>query len=199
MSPIDINIICSSDNIKKSVAFLTNSLEWETVPQMLTFNCFNLLTEANDSIEFEWEKSQPISKNEFCAQINYDLGTFFFYQEEYDLAKKHFSNCLQCFTEMAENNEFYDVDRHMLEVYINACHGSQEIHKGNLLEQLNSSIVNQYMVSDNKFTINSINPFMTSTGYIRHLQNVNNGEVTLIRKHSIYTTGKYRLTHWIIM
>lgn len=147
MFPVDANIICSPENIKKSVEFLTDSLDWETVPQMLTFDCFNLLTETNDSIQFEWDKSLPISKHEFCAQINYDLGAFFFYQEEYDLAKKHFSNCLQCFAGMEKINEFYDVDRHMLQIYINACHGSQEMHKGNLLEQLNSSIVNQYMVS----------------------------------------------------
>ncbi|KAJ8928547.1 hypothetical protein NQ314_018885 [Rhamnusium bicolor] len=145
MSTVDETIICSSENIKKTITFLTDALEWETIPDMLTFNCFKLPTESNDCIEFDWDKSQPISKNEFYAQINYDLGTFFFYQEEYDLAKKHFSKCLQCFVDMPEVNGFYDVDKRMLEVYIHACHGSQEMHKGNLLEQLNSSIVNQYM------------------------------------------------------
>ncbi|XP_074035699.1 integrator complex subunit 8 [Leptinotarsa decemlineata] len=145
ISPADESIICCPENINKTVNFLTDSLDWDIVPSLLTFDCFKLPTENNDCIEFDWSKSQELSKNEFNAQINYDLGVFFFYREQYDLAKKHFSKCLELFSDIPEINGFYDLDKNMLDVYIKACHGSADIQQGSLLEQLNSSIVNQYM------------------------------------------------------
>lgn len=146
MTPLDENIICSPENISKTINFLTSALEWDMVPEMLTFDCFKLLPESEECIAFDWDKSLTISKNEFCVQINYDLATFFFYQEQYDIAKTHFAKSLQCFENMPDSNGFHDVDKHMLEVYLNACQGSADIHQGSLLEQLNMSVVNQYMV-----------------------------------------------------
>ncbi|XP_072390138.1 integrator complex subunit 8 [Diabrotica undecimpunctata] len=144
ISKADESIICCPENINKTVNFLTEALEWQIIPSLLTFDCFKLPTESNDCIEFEWTKSEELKKNEFCAQINYDLGTFFFHREQYDLAKKHFSKCLELFADIPEINGFYDVDKQMLDVYIKACHGSADIQRGNLLEQLNNSVVNQY-------------------------------------------------------
>ncbi|XP_056638700.1 integrator complex subunit 8 [Diorhabda sublineata] len=145
ISMADESIICCPENINKTVNFLTEALDWEIIPSLLTFDCFKLPTESNDCIEFDWSKSEELKKNEFCTQINYDLGVFFFYREQYDLAKKHFSECLNLFADIPKINGFYDVDKQMIDVYIKACHGSADIQKGNLLEQLNSSIVNQYM------------------------------------------------------
>ncbi|KAJ8912846.1 hypothetical protein NQ315_007978 [Exocentrus adspersus] len=144
VSPVDINFMCSPENIKKSVLFLTDAMNWEILPTILTFECFVLPTEANDFLQFQWDNCLSISKDEFCAQINFDLGTLFFYKEEYEQAKPYFSHCLECLTVTSKVNEFLDVDRQMLETYINACCGSPEISKRNLLEQLNLSIVNQY-------------------------------------------------------
>ncbi|CAH1117237.1 unnamed protein product [Phaedon cochleariae] len=145
ISIADESIICCPENINKTVNFLTDSLEWENIPSLLTFDCFKLPTESNDCIEFDWLKSEPLSKTEFSAQINYDLGVFFFYREEYDLAKKHFSNCSQLFKNIPNIHGFYDVEKEILDVYIRACHGSADNQKASLLEQLNCSIVNQYM------------------------------------------------------
>ncbi|CAG9860087.1 unnamed protein product [Phyllotreta striolata] len=144
ISIADENIICCPENINKTVNFLTEALEWKLIPSLLTFDCFKLPTETNDCLEFDWSKSEELKKNEFCAQINYDLGIFFFYREQYDLAKKHFAKCFDLFTDIPDINGFYDVDRRMLELYIKACHGSADIQKGSLLEQLNNSIVHQY-------------------------------------------------------
>ena len=113
---------------------------------MLTFDCFKLPTETND-LEFEWSSSQIISKEEFSAQVNYDLGTFFFYKEDYNLARDHFQKCLSSYKSIHESNGFVTLNIHVLEVYVRACNGSTDGPKGNLLEQLNLSIVNQYMVS----------------------------------------------------
>lgn len=147
MSVMDENIICCQENITKTITFLTEALEWDKIPDLLTYDCFKLLTDSYECVEFDWSKSHPISKSEFCTQISFELGTFFFHQEQYDLAKKYFSKCLQCFNTLTEINVFHDVDMKLLEIYINACHGSADIHKGSLLEQLSISIVNQYVVS----------------------------------------------------
>lgn len=147
MTILDENFICSQENINKTIAFLVQALEWDKLPNLITYDCFKLLTDSNECVEFDWSKSQPITKNEFCTQISFELGTFFFHQEQYDLAKKYFSKCLDCFKSLSETNGFQDVDDKLLEIYINACHGSADIHKGSLLEQLNISIVNQYLVS----------------------------------------------------
>nr|CAI5853943.1 unnamed protein product [Callosobruchus analis] len=145
VSPLNENIICSAENISKTISFLVSSLSHSVVPQTLTFDCFPLPTESNDNVELDWSKSQQIEKDEFCAQINYDLGMYFFYREDYELARKHFSQCLYYFKEASVTSTFYEVDRETLEIYVKACQSSSDIHKGSLLEQLNFSIVNQYM------------------------------------------------------
>lgn len=154
MSILDENIICSQENITKTVTFLTNALEWNTIPNLLTYDCFKLLTDSHECVEFDWSKSQPISRNEFCTQINFELGTFFFHQEQYSLAKQYFSKCLHCFNSLTGPSQFQNVNKELLEIYITACHGSAEIQKGTLLEQLNMSIVNQYLVSLKYVNIN---------------------------------------------
>lgn len=153
MGLLDENIICSQENINKAVSFLIESLEWDSVPDLLTYDCFKLLTDPYEYVEFDWTQSQSISKTEFCTQISFELGTFFFYQEQYDLAKEYFSKCRQNFNNLLSKNGFQDVDEKLLEIYINACHGSAEIQNGTLLEQLNMSIVNQYLVSHKKYLL----------------------------------------------
>nr|CAH7718702.1 unnamed protein product [Callosobruchus chinensis] len=145
VSPLNENIICSAENINRTISFLVSSLGHNVVPQTLTFDCFPLPTESNDNVELEWSKSQQIERDEFCAQINYDLGMYFFYREDYELARSHFSQCLYYFKEASVTSTFYEVDRQTLEIYVKACQSASDIHKGSLLEQLNFSIVNQYM------------------------------------------------------
>lgn len=145
MPILDENIICCQENLNKTIHFLTDALDSDQIHDLLTYDCFKIPTDSNECVEFDWSRSQPITKNEFRSQICFELGTFFFYQEQYDMAKEYFAKCR--LTDISENNGFNDVNRKLLEIYINACHGSADIHKGSLLEQLNMSIVNQYLVS----------------------------------------------------
>lgn len=62
MSLRDENIICCPENIKKTISFLHESLQWERMPKLLSFDCFQMPTETNDSIEFNWNKATHISK-----------------------------------------------------------------------------------------------------------------------------------------
>ncbi|XP_044263221.1 integrator complex subunit 8 [Tribolium madens] len=142
ISPAEENIICSHENVRKTVEFLKSALNWDEVPSMLTFDCFKLPSETN-GLEFDWSSAQSISKEEFCAQLNYDLGTFFFYKEDYNLARDHFTKCLSSYKAMKENNGFVKFNIKVLEVYVRACSGDGS--KGSLLEQLNTSVVNQFM------------------------------------------------------
>jgi hypothetical protein len=164
ISPPEENIICSHDNVRKTVEFLTSALSWDDVPSMLTFECFKLPTETND-LEFDWPCSQPISKEEFSAQLNYDLGTFFFYKEDYNSAREHFSECLSSFRAMKNNNGFVKFNFNVLEVYVRACSGPTDGSKRSLLEQLNLSIVNHYMVSIFSFVTLATHCVLSVTGH----------------------------------
>ncbi|XP_066143354.1 integrator complex subunit 8 [Euwallacea fornicatus] len=145
MSPADESIICCPENIKKTIQFLTDALQWDEVPHMLTFECFQMPTEENDTIEFQWTKASVISREEFSAEICYDLGTFFYYREEYEAAKLHFFKCKSFLNSIVKISGFATIDGKVLEIYMKACDPAADVHKKGLLEQLNSSIVNQFV------------------------------------------------------
>lgn len=140
----DESVICTPENVQKSITFLTQALQWEQIPFMLTFDCFQMPTEQNDSIEFHWSNGRTVTRQEFCAQICYDLGTFFFYREEYEAAKLHFRQTDQYIQNGDQSSHFITFDSKVLEVYMNACDPALESHQKTLLEQLNISIVNQF-------------------------------------------------------
>lgn len=139
-------IYCHLELVEQTVNFLKSTLSWDNIPGMLTFDCFKLPTETND-LEFDWNQTQTISAEEFGAQINYDLATYFFYKEDYNLAREHFTKCMTCFKSMKDSNGFISFDAKVLEVYARACNGASDSSKSNLHEQLSMSIVNQYTVS----------------------------------------------------
>lgn len=116
---------------------------------MVNFECFTLPTERTpEQIDFDWTKCIEVTTKEFATQLNYDLGMFFFYKEEYDSAKKHFGNCMESYEKIGEQKGFLQIDVANLEAYMRACHGTKHEPSGrSLLEQLNSSIFNQYAVS----------------------------------------------------
>ncbi|XP_030752565.1 integrator complex subunit 8 [Sitophilus oryzae] len=145
MSPADENIICCPDNIKKTVTFLTDALQWEEIPLMLTYDCFNMPTETNEALQFEWTKGKKVSRDEFCAQICFDLATFFFYREEYDFAKQQFAQCLNFFNSIIGQNGFATIDTDLLNMYMRACDSTADLQNKSLTEQLNNSIVNQFV------------------------------------------------------
>uniref|UniRef100_A0AAR5P3A9 Uncharacterized protein n=2 Tax=Dendroctonus ponderosae TaxID=77166 RepID=A0AAR5P3A9_DENPD len=131
MSLRDENIICCPENIQKTISFLHESLQWEQMPKLLSFDCFQMPTETNDSIECKWSKATLISRDEFCAQICYDLGTSFFYQEDYKAAKELFHKCQEYSNLVTQQNMFASFDKNSLQVYIKACDPS--VHKKSLL------------------------------------------------------------------
>lgn len=106
---------------------------------MPKFECFELPTEINENINFDWSKSETISKEELIAQISYELGTYFFYREEYKLATERFHRCLESFNAVRQTNGFLNFEKEILDVYLKACCGP--------FDPFNSSLVNNYMVN----------------------------------------------------
>ncbi|KAK9890977.1 hypothetical protein WA026_013315 [Henosepilachna vigintioctopunctata] len=137
ISPNEESVICTLENVNNTISFLENCLNWEDVPNMLTFDSFELPTETNGNINLNWSNSEPISKEELVAQVCYELGTYFFYREDYNMATKRFLMCLDAFKAIKNANGFVNFDKEILSVYIKSCCGP--------FDPLNVSIVNNYM------------------------------------------------------
>lgn len=140
-SPIEESLLCSPDNLNRSLYFLNSALSWAKTPQMLTFECFLMLKENSSNAETDWANALRISDEEFKAQVHFDLGCFFFYKENYKLATTHFTQCKRFFYAIRESTGLISVDPEDLEGYILACLGGT---RKDLLHQLRSSISNQY-------------------------------------------------------
>ncbi|XP_017782006.1 PREDICTED: integrator complex subunit 8 [Nicrophorus vespilloides] len=156
ITAMEENMMCTPENIEKSLNFLISALQWEHVPPMLGYNCFVLLTEGSRETQFEWNEAVPISKEEFKSQIHYDLGAFYFYKENYETAFKNFKQSVNYFKEIKDNKGFCSVDYDCLESYLFACNYSENSGNISLLQQMSNSIVNQYtgilniLIQDNK-------------------------------------------------
>lgn len=138
------SVLCSPDNLNRSLYFLNQALSWETIPKMLTSDCFLMLKEDSSNVEIDWSYAVQISKEEFKARLHYDLGCFFFYKENYKLATMHFTQCKHFFDALTETTGLITVDKDDLEGYILACAGGT---KKDLLHQLRHSVCNGYTVS----------------------------------------------------
>lgn len=148
VNPVEETLLCSPENLNKSLYFLNRALSWENIPKMLTFECFLMLKENSDNVETDWSHAIPISSGEFKAQIHYDLGTFFFYKENYKLATTHFVQCKQFLDAVKGDSGLITIDKDDLEGYLLACMGGS---KKNLLHQLRNSVASQYTVKNTLF------------------------------------------------
>lgn len=157
MTPMEESYFCTDDNIEKSLTFLNNALTWKEIPLMLSFECFVMLTENNEGVEHDWQQAQYISRNEFSAQINYELGCFYFYRENYDLAKLHFQNTLEFYNQIIDKVGFANFKTENLEGYVVACRTQTDGSNRNLLHAFSVCVANQYMgilnvfLEDNKY------------------------------------------------
>lgn len=147
------NIICTMENTEESLQFLLESLTWSNIPPMITYNCFESLTETSTNTQLNWEQVVPISKEEFEAQVNFDVAVFYFFKEQYDLALKHFKTSIDSLKSIKNPAGFCTLDKDALDNYILACNGKSP----SLMQQLNTSVVNQYigilniLITDNQY------------------------------------------------
>lgn len=147
MSLIDESQIFTHDNIKKSLDFLNLVLTWKTLPNMLTFDCFLVLTENNSNIEFDWSKVVPVSKDEYFSQIHYEVAMYYFFKEDYEQATAHFINSMECYKNNRDISGFMTFSLPTLESYLVACNTQTNNSKNTLLHQLRISVAFQFTVS----------------------------------------------------
>lgn len=148
-NPMEETLICSQENVNRSLSFLNDSFTWEKLPKMLTFDCFIMLKEDSKNVESNWSHAVPISKEELHAQVHYDLGCYFFYKENYMLATRHFMQSKICFKDLKQTAGFVDIEVEDLDGYISACSSQAGEIQKSLLHQMRASITNQYTVSYN--------------------------------------------------
>lgn len=136
------------ETIEKSLKFLMDALNWEETPNFISYNSFIMPTEINAEIEFDWDKTVTIPREEFLAQIHYDLATYNFYKENYLIAIPYFTNTMKCINDIQKTIGFLNVKNLHLEGFLIASN-SKNGHKYNLTKQLKISIVSHFVVSLN--------------------------------------------------
>lgn len=163
---IDENLIFSQENMKKCEDFLNNILKSDKIPNMITFTCFPALTESSSNIEFKWSQSISISKEEFLSQIHYELAIYYFYREDYNQAKIHFTNSMENYKNTYNNVGFLTISLPVLESYIVAC-DPQSNMKNTLLHHLRISVATQFTVS---FSLKFLSEFLSNLilGFIKY-------------------------------
>lgn len=131
-----------------SVNFLTAILSLNRTPRLLTFDTFVMLNEDTRTVEQEWHKSVELSRYEFESQLHYDLACYYFHRENYEHAKQHFVKCSECFYSLDADAEFQyaSFDVNCLNGFLCACNVPVDGYVPGLLQQMNASVANQYMV-----------------------------------------------------
>lgn len=137
-------MICSQENLDRSLSFLTQVLASDKLPKLLTMDCFLMLKESSNGVETDWSHSIAMSKEELQTQLHFDLGCFFFFKENYTVATTHFTRSKQAHRNLQNITGFATVDVEDLDGYILACTGADA--QKDLQQQFRTCIANHYMV-----------------------------------------------------
>lgn len=128
---------------------------------MLSYDCFPCLKEDSTDIKMNWSAAIPISREELLCQLHFDLGSFYFYKENYELATGHFVECKGLIEKVKKGTFCNGLDEADLEGYLVACSAGVTA-KPSLLQQMRICITNHYTVRQEtflKFLPNAIQNF----------------------------------------
>lgn len=161
------SIIYPLETIEKSLKFIMDALNWDETPNFVTFESFRMPTEIITDVEFEWDKTISIPREEFQAQLNYDLATYNFFKENYIIAIPYFMSTMKCINEIDNSIGFLRVKSSHLEGFLIASN-SKNGHKFSLMKQLKISIVSHFVVNflPMLFTVRYYYYFIV--GFIKH-------------------------------
>lgn len=141
---IEESLIFTQENLKKSLDFLKQALTWPKLPDMLTFDCFLVLTESSSEIQFDWSRAVAVPRAEFLAQLNYEMATLYFYTEEYEAATDHFVQAKTHLDSVSQKIGFLTVNPATLDSYLIACNSQTSAWKNTLLHQLHASVSSHF-------------------------------------------------------
>lgn len=112
------------DETEQSTNALEEILENGGEVQMPMMNCFGSVTEESSVPVHKWDQSLVLKKDDYVCQVSFDLGQFYFFQEKYEKASKHFlkasnlhpklRNPVCCNLNPAKLRGFYDACAHLL-------------------------------------------------------------------------------------
>lgn len=140
-----------------SIDFLNQIISDPDPFKVLTYDSFVPL-DANVEKVQKFESAITISKTEIKTQIYYDLCFYYMYVKKYELAKQNILLCRDNFAllqkEYEKKGKFEEfvlctVTEDELRGYQLACGVFDE--KANLLQKLNESMLNGYVVSSNHY------------------------------------------------
>lgn len=145
-------MLYTPESIDKSLKFLIDALSWDETPNFIAYDSFIMPTEVNSEIKFEWGNAVAIPKQEFQAQLHYDLATYNFFKENYSIAIPYFISTMQCMINNSKLIGFLTVNSKVLEGFLIASN-SKNGHTYSLTKQLKISIVSQFVVNTNFIVI----------------------------------------------
>ncbi|KAG8179600.1 hypothetical protein JTE90_025765 [Oedothorax gibbosus] len=104
----------------KATASLEAVLGSSNVVRMPLINCFGSLTEECPTPDHKWEEGLILKKDDIICQISYDMGRYYFFQEQYTKASKHF-NLASSFYAKLKEPVFCQLDASKLKGFYDAC------------------------------------------------------------------------------
>ncbi|XP_046611926.1 integrator complex subunit 8 isoform X1 [Neodiprion virginianus] len=144
----------TDDIMRKLETYLPNTINTlnavlelnDISPKVLSFETFVMLTEDSTECKQNWENMYSISIEEFKCQIHYDLAVFHLLREDYESAKRHVSGAKKLFQKLDTSVPliYCTVQKEYLDGYCLACEIPVENIKTDLVQQMHSSIKDQY-------------------------------------------------------
>ncbi|GFW91596.1 integrator complex subunit 8 [Trichonephila clavipes] len=122
ISPSVIEMIMRKlcDESEKSTAALEAFLESNKVVRMPLLNCFGSLTSDCQNPVNKWEEGLILQNDDVTCQISYDMGRFYFFQEKYENASKHFIKASEIYSKL-KDPVFCQLDATKLKGFYDAC------------------------------------------------------------------------------
>ncbi|GIY33509.1 integrator complex subunit 8 [Caerostris darwini] len=112
------------DESEKSTAALESFLISNKIVRMPRFNCFGTLISPliapNSKCENKWEEGLILQSEDIICQISYCLGRYYFFQEKYEMASKHFIRAAEIHSKL-KDPVFCQLDATKLKGFYDAC------------------------------------------------------------------------------
>ncbi|CAL1286239.1 unnamed protein product [Larinioides sclopetarius] len=108
------------DEAEKSTAALESFLDSNKIVRMPLLNCFGSLTSECPNPVNKWEEGLILQSEDVICQICYDLGRYYFFQEKYENASKHFIRASEIHSKL-KDPVFCKLDASKLKGFYDAC------------------------------------------------------------------------------
>ncbi|CAF1599609.1 unnamed protein product [Adineta ricciae] len=156
--------------VRESIQALEALLEWKSVVRIPVDACFDLVDIENGTVPCDWSRTQVYPLVECVARIAYDLGTIYFYEQNYLNAHTMFRRVADVRNQLQPTTYFSSLDGYLTS--LNSINPSME---PNLLQK-----------SKERFLIGIPSPRTSIDDYILMLGDDNETkEMTMAARHRL--------------